>query len=689
MSCRCDPSCNSSTFPEAVSNVDISSSTIVNSTLQGCSISGSTIEGISPPVTSVAALRALDTSGFSDGSVVEVLGYYLPGDGGGGAFYLDSGSVAAEDNGLVIKPTASAGRWMRRFSGPINIRWFGAKGDGSTDDYDAIVDAVDVAKPLGATLFFPRGTYCIRTNFPVRQDGTVSSLVDYNGLTLSGEGRNSIIKTTYPGGADVLQLNGVKNFRAELLGFASEISGAGSGSNAVSVTGGADNITIERCHAYEMPFVDDGVSTDGGQAFTIQTGETLVDVKNVRFVGNTADGGSYGVNLQFAGSGVLVNPPQGIEAVGNRLHNFYRGINVECSATGATTAAIEGMSGLIALNTTSQCAQDLRINGVTGWDVVGHVGSSTFGAGSSGQVTFDALKFALLVLSSHRCTVSSSKFYKANSDFFALVGGGWAGESNTPTDRFNLVSCGFFGSTDSYGVKCSVTEVYGYVTNCNFIGNTFEDTTSGEYDPSFRRENLGNSIIGASGSVFTQIIGATCVGGRELITGWTNGSTPFGTLTVNANGHDISSLVASGTGKFAGAQVNLTVGRRYMVEVTASAANLGLYTNDINDTGGTFPNGSVSGAILSAGVAQTIFFEADTNDNWLIIKSLGAFTGSVNISLKEVPLSVSGPAYFDGPIRATLREFASNIDAINGGLQAGDFYHDGADPAKVCVVLPL
>ncbi|MET6998719.1 hypothetical protein [Chitinophaga defluvii] len=65
-----------------------------------------------------------------------VLGYTAPGDTGGGEFYWDSTSTADDDGGTIFAITGSSapGRWKRLYSGAVYPTWFGAKGDGSTDD---------------------------------------------------------------------------------------------------------------------------------------------------------------------------------------------------------------------------------------------------------------------------------------------------------------------------------------------------------------------------------------------------------------------------------------------------------------------------------------------------------------------------------------------------------------------------
>lgn len=61
------------------------------------------------------------------GSVVEALGYYVPGDGGGGRYLWDASTTAGDNLGTIVVPSAGGGRWVRDCApGEVSVRWFGA-----------------------------------------------------------------------------------------------------------------------------------------------------------------------------------------------------------------------------------------------------------------------------------------------------------------------------------------------------------------------------------------------------------------------------------------------------------------------------------------------------------------------------------------------------------------------------------
>jgi len=90
-----------------------------------------------------------------------------------------SAAVATDPSqGIYVAPgsdaTGASGAWVRKYSGPLSVKWFGAAGDGVADDGRAFVNAVALLKSAATTgygygnigsakLFVPKGVYNLGT----------------------------------------------------------------------------------------------------------------------------------------------------------------------------------------------------------------------------------------------------------------------------------------------------------------------------------------------------------------------------------------------------------------------------------------------------------------------------------------------------------------------------------------------
>lgn len=96
-----------------------------------------------------------------------VAGRNAPGDGGDGHLYYVASSTTTTNLGTIHKPHNYSGRWFRAVqNSTVNVRLFGAKGDGSTDDTAAFQAAANWSDPISGragTVRVPVGKYVVNS----------------------------------------------------------------------------------------------------------------------------------------------------------------------------------------------------------------------------------------------------------------------------------------------------------------------------------------------------------------------------------------------------------------------------------------------------------------------------------------------------------------------------------------------
>lgn len=173
------------TYPEigGASDTDL---TLVWDSASGTvkTVKGSPVRAVS----TIAALKALVVTSIPDGFQVHVQSFATSGDGGGGIFAYDSTSAETDNGGTVIAPTSGSGKWLRVYSGPLNVKWFGAKGDGATNDKTAFQAAID-ATPTDGSLLVPKTSTYYKIGTAVGVQITITK-----GISIYGETRSTKLK---------------------------------------------------------------------------------------------------------------------------------------------------------------------------------------------------------------------------------------------------------------------------------------------------------------------------------------------------------------------------------------------------------------------------------------------------------------------------------------------------------------
>ena len=114
-------------------------------------------------VNTISALRAINTNSTNI-TVLNCLGYYTAGDGGGGTFNYYPASTKSDDSGMIIAPTVGSGRWIRPYSSEINVLWYGAIGDSTTNNTQFFQLANTYSSANNLNIIIPNGTFYLASD---------------------------------------------------------------------------------------------------------------------------------------------------------------------------------------------------------------------------------------------------------------------------------------------------------------------------------------------------------------------------------------------------------------------------------------------------------------------------------------------------------------------------------------------
>lgn len=138
---------------------------------------------------------------------------------------------------------------LRQYSGPLDVRWFGAVGDGVADDAVAVQAAVDAAGVVGGKVFIPTGVFRC----------TVSITADDDDIDICGNGPSSVLFNDGDNLPCVVVLGDRCSFDALT------IRGNNSGLGDPSALAGGDGLSIagDRCSVNRVRFENLGSGPTG------------------------------------------------------------------------------------------------------------------------------------------------------------------------------------------------------------------------------------------------------------------------------------------------------------------------------------------------------------------------------------------------------------------------------------------
>lgn len=245
--------------------------------------------GAVPVLATATALQAATTDTLT-GPTVFIEGRSSPGDDGDGIFRL--GPATTADGGTIYND-ASGRSWYRLgMGGAASVKWFGAKGDGVTDDTAAINAAL-----WTGSIVFPAGTYGIRSDLVPRvPNTTISSTQGATLLALTTAAFTSAMITILVSGITVSGLIVDGNYNAGSLYLQTYMGVTTAG----GVTAGPTGTTLRDLTITRVPFdainiqcangtyvtrditIDNVTIIDVGWAGIYLTGAKGVQVSNCR-----------------------------------------------------------------------------------------------------------------------------------------------------------------------------------------------------------------------------------------------------------------------------------------------------------------------------------------------------------------------------------------------------------------------
>ena len=217
----------------------------------------------------------------------------------------------------------------------VNVKDFGATGNGSSDDTAAIQSAIDwtVGNNRG-TIYFPPGTYIVTSSLTLNTDPI--------SVILRGEGNLSIIQGNF---ADYIIKRSVTNATSgvriiEKLSIKNQDTTAGGGIQLL----GSVNATIRDCIIQAFTGVD---ITTGSETTMINctlscsaTGSPATSI-GIMLGGNSAlyscDVSGFGDGVRASGSGVAI--------IGGRFEVNRKGLNIGVDSGGGTLQMQGGLIG--------------------------------------------------------------------------------------------------------------------------------------------------------------------------------------------------------------------------------------------------------------------------------------------------------------------------------------------------------
>jgi hypothetical protein len=463
------------------------------------------------------------------------------------------------NNAFVTATGSTTARTLEnRFADVVNVKDFGAKGDGVTDDTAAIQAAIYSVISNGGQIYFPNGTYILSNSITVNYPNTPTN------ITLVGVGANSTtLQWTNASGGIGFVFNSPHNtITINDIAFSTTRQNGGNAITLFQNSSFDSNYAVSNitnCVFRGSNGYSNNYPTSLGFNYwsigIFQNQKSGLNITNCHFIGGSDSSGRQGIGLKFQGTGP--NPPVQTEVVSSLFIYLYAGIYMQSYHQGlavATTNFVNNTFGItqplgqvsnaqISISA-SQFDSDCCIYLASG--CVGTLISSSYFI-ARGNAPVGAI--CILIDGTYNYSITGNYFESLWPPNSAIVIGARTAGSGTITNNvMNNFSTGINLQPNS-----SLISVQGNVFDNN-QGTNIIDTGINNYIVNNQGYNpIGSSSVTVGSSPFT----------------YTCGSTP---TILSIRGGTVSSVVSDGITLFSSTNCSVSLGVGKSVTITYSSA---------------------------------------------------------------------------------------------------------------------